>query len=88
MDDIEGFLVTSYEDQCDEEIQTRKTRNEFIQEISCRNILHWNYRGLKEIPVELLGIVHQVFILLHVRFLIIERSWGPCGRIVLERKPD
>ena len=57
MDDMEGFLVASYEDHCDEEIQTRKTRNEFIQEISCRHILHWNYRGLKEIPVELLGSV-------------------------------
>ena len=76
MDDMEGFLVASYEDHCDEEIQTRKTRNEFIQEISWRHILHWNYRGLKEIPVELLGSVRMYN--LYACFLFFERKWGPC----------
>ena len=41
----------------DDNYNTMMDENEdLIQEVSSRSILHWNYRGLLDLPAELLSI--------------------------------
>ena len=47
---MRGFLAEE-EGDCESETVER----DLIQEISCRHILHWNYRGLTSLPKQLLG---------------------------------
>ena len=48
--EMRGFLAEE-EGDCESETAER----DLIQEISCRHILHWNYRGLTSLPKQLLG---------------------------------
>ena len=48
--EMRGFLAEE-EGDCESEPVER----DLIQEISCRHILHWNYRGLTSLPKQLLG---------------------------------
>ena len=48
-----GFLAQE-EGDCESESVER----DLLEEISCRHILHWNYRGLTSLPKQLLGSLH------------------------------
>ena len=49
--DMRGFLAGEEGGNCESESE----EGDLIQEISCRHILHWNYRGLTSLPKQLLG---------------------------------
>lgn len=42
------------EDDCDDSEEDKEVLD-LVQEVSCRTILHWNYRGLVSLPNELLS---------------------------------
>ena len=51
---MDAFLVgedVSGDCESDEDIKV----SDLAQEVSCRTILHWNYRGLVSLPLELLS---------------------------------
>ena len=51
---MDAFLVgegDSGDCESDEDIKV----SDLAQEVSCRTILHWNYRGLVSLPSELLS---------------------------------
>ena len=54
---ISIFIQPSRKTDVDEENKRMMDENEdLIQEVSSRSILHWNYRGLLDLPAELLSI--------------------------------
>lgn len=52
-DTREGFVVDMSE--ADAEVDPAYVDQELISEVSCRHILHWNYRSFTTLPTELLG---------------------------------
>lgn len=50
--DMDAFVVV--EDDCDDSEEDKEVLD-LVQEVSCRTILHWNYRGLVSLPNELLS---------------------------------
>ena len=52
-DTREGFVVDMSE--ADAEVDPAYVDQELIREVSCRHILHWNYRSFTTLPTELLG---------------------------------
>ena len=48
---MDGFLAGAEVDEGCENVD-----EDLAQEVSCRHILHWNYRGFTSLPRELLGI--------------------------------
>ena len=50
VNDMRGFLAGQGVDE-----ESPGMDEELVQEISCRHILHWNYRRLTALPRELLG---------------------------------
>ena len=59
---MRGFLAHE-EGDCERETVER----DLLEEISCRHILHWNYRGLTALPKQLLGSIsinYTVYVLL------------------------
>ena len=52
--DMDAFLVDEDESGGCESDEDMKV-SDLAQEVSCRTILHWNYRGLVSLPSELLS---------------------------------
>ena len=52
--DMDAFVVTE-DDSGDSDNAEDKEDSDLAQEVSCRTILHWNYRGLVSLPTELLS---------------------------------
>ena len=52
--DMDAFAVVEDEDDCDDSDEDKEV-SDLAQEVSCRTILHWNYRGLVSLPNELLS---------------------------------
>ena len=51
----EGFLVDMADVEADDVPACVHGDQDLISEVSCRHILHWNYRSFTTIPTELLG---------------------------------
>jgi len=51
----EGFLVDMSEGDAEEDPACGHGDQDLISEVSCRHILHWNYRSYTTLPTELLG---------------------------------
>ena len=55
--EMDAFVVTEDDsgDSDNSDIDEDKKVSNLAQEVSCRTILHWNYRGLVSLPTELLS---------------------------------
>ena len=64
---MRGFLAEE-----DGVSESEAAESDLIEEISCRHILHWNYRGLTSLPKPLLGkTVTPIYSIYNLVF----RSW-------------
>ena len=54
VNDMRGYLAGQGGDE-----DVKPHDEELVEEISCRHILHWNYRRLTALPRELLGTYRQ-----------------------------